>query len=61
MRAFFRKQNQSWDDAVGRAAFDNYASVLLLDSSGRERVLFQSEQLTPESLAHDIRRLQSQP
>jgi protein SCO1/2 len=47
--------------SAGRAAFDNYASVLLLDSSGRERVLFQSEQLTPESLAHDIRRLQSQP
>jgi protein SCO1/2 len=47
--------------SAGRAAFDNYASVLLLDSSGRERVLFQSEQLTPESLVHDIRRLQSQP
>jgi len=47
--------------SAGRAAFDNYASVFLLDSSGRERVLFQSEQLTPESLAHDIRRLQSQP
>jgi protein SCO1 len=41
------------------AAFDRFASVLLLDGHGRERVLFGEEQLTPESLAHDIRRLQS--
>jgi protein SCO1/2 len=39
--------------SAGRAAFDNSASVFLLDRSGRERVLFQSEQLTPEGLAHD--------
>jgi protein SCO1/2 len=45
--------------SAGRARFDDHASVLLLDSSVRERVLFQSEQLTPESLAHDIRRLQT--
>jgi protein SCO1/2 len=38
----------------GSAAFDNSASVFLLDRSGGERVLFQSEQLTPEGLAHDI-------
>jgi protein SCO1 len=42
---------------AGRAAFDNYASVLLLDRSGSERVVFQSEQLTPEALAHDIGKL----
>jgi protein SCO1 len=41
----------------GGAAFDRFASVLLLDRSGRERVLFQLEQLTPEGLAHDIRKL----
>jgi len=41
----------------GRAAFDNHASVLLLDRAGAERVLFQSEQLTPEALAHDIGKL----
>jgi protein SCO1/2 len=41
------------------AAFDRYASVLLLDGRGRERVLFEEEQLTPESLAHDIGKLQA--
>jgi protein SCO1 len=43
----------------GRAAFERTASVLLIDGRGRERVLFGLEQLTPESLAHDIRRLQA--
>lgn len=47
--------------SAGGAAFANSASVFLLDRSGRERVLFQSEQLTPEGLAHDIRKLQSLP
>jgi protein SCO1/2 len=41
----------------GRAAFDRSASVLLLDRSGRERVVFGLEQLTPEGLAHDVRKL----
>jgi protein SCO1/2 len=41
----------------GRAAFDRYASVLLLDRRGSPRVLFESEQLTPEALSHDIGRL----
>jgi protein SCO1/2 len=40
--------------SAGGAAFANSASVFLLDRTGRERVLFQSEQLTPEGLAHDI-------
>jgi protein SCO1 len=35
------------------------ASVLLIDRSGQERDLFQVEQLTPEALAHDIRKLES--
>src|SRR5438270_590721 len=43
--------------AAGRAAFDRAATVRLLDRSGRERVLFGLEQLTPEGLAHDIRKL----
>lgn len=42
---------------AGRAAFDRSASVFLLDRTGRQRVLFQSEGLTPETLAHDIRKL----
>jgi cytochrome oxidase Cu insertion factor (SCO1/SenC/PrrC family) len=41
----------------GSAAFDRFASVFLLDRSGARRVLFQIEQLTPEALSHDIRKL----
>jgi protein SCO1 len=43
--------------SVGAHEFDEYAPVLLLDRSGRKRVLFESEELTPEGLSHDIRRL----
>jgi protein SCO1 len=42
-----------------RSAFDRGASVLLVDRNGRERVVFGVEQLTPESLAHDIGKLQA--
>lgn len=45
--------------SAGRRVFGEYASVLLVDGQGSERVLFQSEQLTPESLSHDIRKLQT--
>jgi cytochrome oxidase Cu insertion factor (SCO1/SenC/PrrC family) len=44
---------------AGRTAFARAAPVLLLDRRGRRRVLFEQEQLTPESLAHDIRKLQA--
>jgi protein SCO1 len=47
--------------SAGARAFDRFASVLLLDARGEERVLFQSEQLTPESLAHDIGKLGGDP
>ncbi|HTA36967.1 MAG TPA: SCO family protein [Solirubrobacteraceae bacterium] len=43
--------------SAGKAAFDDSASVFLLDRDGRERVIFQLEQLTPEALAHDVRKL----
>jgi protein SCO1 len=43
--------------SAGSAAFDSSASVILLDREGRERVIFQLEQLTPEALAHDVRKL----
>jgi cytochrome oxidase Cu insertion factor (SCO1/SenC/PrrC family) len=46
--------------AAGRAAFERAASVFLIDASGNERVIYQQEQLTPESLAHDVRKLQSE-
>jgi len=44
--------------SAGRTAFDRSASVLLIDGLGHERVVFDLEQLTPESLAHDIRTLE---
>lgn len=44
--------------SAGSAAFAAAAEVRLLDAKGRERVVFGTEQLTPEALAHDIRRLQ---
>lgn len=43
--------------SAGRAAFARTASVFLIDRSGHERVIFQLEQLTPEALSHDVRRL----
>lgn len=46
--------------SAGRSAFDRDASVLLLDRSGRERVVYGLEQLTAEALAHDIRKLQDE-
>jgi protein SCO1/2 len=39
------------------ADLDHSASVVLVDGAGRQRVGFPFEQLTPEALAHDIRRL----
>jgi len=41
----------------GTAVFDEYAPVLLLDRAGRKRALFESEELTPEALSHDVRKL----
>jgi protein SCO1/2 len=43
--------------SAGRTAFDRSASVYLLDRDGHERVIFQLEQLTPEALSHDVRKL----
>jgi protein SCO1/2 len=43
--------------SADRAAFYRTASVFLIDRAGYERVVFQLEQLTPEALAHDIRKL----
>jgi protein SCO1/2 len=45
--------------SAGASSFEGSATVLLIDRSGRERVLFGLEQLTPEGLAHDIRKLQA--
>jgi protein SCO1 len=43
--------------SADRAAFERTASVFLIDRAGRERVIYQLEQLTPEAVAHDVRKL----
>ena len=45
----------------GGHGLESSAPVLLIDRAGLERVLFPVEQLTPEALAHDVRRLESEP
>ena len=59
-----RKQLQPVWEAYGirpqGEAFDHSAYVLLIDRRGRQRIGFPVEQLTPEGLAHDIRRLQAE-
>lgn len=44
--------------SAGAGAFARFATVLLIDPQGRERVAYGSEQLTPEALAHDVGKLQ---
>jgi protein SCO1/2 len=44
---------------LGNASSPHSASVLLIDRRGFERVIFPVEQLTPEGLAHDIRKLEA--
>jgi protein SCO1/2 len=43
--------------APQRGKLDHSATVVLVDGAGRQRVGFPYDQLTPEALAHDIRRL----
>jgi len=38
-------------------ALDHSAAVVLVDAQGRQRVGFPYDQLTPEALAHDLRKL----
>jgi protein SCO1/2 len=45
----------------GPTLFDEYAPVLLIDPSGRKRELFESEELTPEGISHDVGRLDGDP
>jgi protein SCO1/2 len=44
--------------APQRGALDHSATVVLVDGAGRQRVGFPYDQLTPEALAHDIRKLE---
>jgi protein SCO1/2 len=44
--------------SAGASAYERSALVLLLDRAGAPRVEFPVEELTPEALAHDIRKLQ---
>jgi protein SCO1/2 len=57
LRAVWRAYRIAPPALAGRAAFERSVTVALVDGRGRERVLFGLEQLTPEALAHDIRRL----
>jgi len=41
--------------------YEHSSHVVLLDREGRQRVGFPSDRLTPEGLAHDIRRLEAEP
>jgi protein SCO1 len=41
-------------------AFEHSAYVLLIDRHGRQRIGFPVQQLVPEDLSHDIRRLQAE-
>jgi protein SCO1/2 len=45
---------------AGATAYERSAFVLLLDKAGAPRVEFTLEELTPEALAHDIRRLEGE-
>ena len=45
---------------LGDAASPHAASVLLIDRAGQKRDLFEVEELTPEGLAHDVRKLEGE-
>ena len=45
---------------LGDAESPHAAAVLLIDRAGQKRDLFQVEQLTPEGLVHDIRKLEDE-
>jgi protein SCO1 len=44
--------------SAGAVAYERGAFVLLLDKRGAPRVEFPVEELTPEALAHDVRKLE---
>jgi len=46
---------------LGKTNSPHPAEVLLIDRAGDERDLFQVEELTPEGLAHDVRKLDGDP
>jgi protein SCO1 len=45
---------------LGDAESPHAAAILLIDRAGQKRDLFQVEQLTPEGLVHDIRKLEGE-
>jgi protein SCO1/2 len=40
---------------------DHSVDTILLDKAGRPTVGYQADELTPEALAHDVRRLEREP
>jgi protein SCO1/2 len=59
LRAVWRAYRVVPADA-GEGAYERGAFVLLLDRAGTERVNFSLEVLTPEGLAHDVRKLEAE-
>ncbi len=59
LRPVWRAYHVTAPAAAGQAAVEDAIAILLIDKRGLERVGFGLEQLTPEALAHDIRRLQA--
>jgi protein SCO1 len=46
--------------SAGALAYERSAFVVLLDRAGAQRVEFPLEEVTPEALAHDVRRLEAE-
>ena len=46
--------------AAGPQAYEAGAFVVVLDRAGAARVEFPLEELTPEALAHDVRKLEDE-
>jgi protein SCO1/2 len=45
--------------STSRSTFDKLVSLMLIGGEGDERVLYSLEDLTPETLSHDVRTLQA--
>ncbi len=59
-RAALQRIWRSYGIRPQSARFEHSSSTVLLDARGRQRIGFLTEHLTPESLAHDLRRLEAE-
>ncbi len=58
-RAALERQYTAYGIRPQKENLEHTASVVILDGSGRQRIGFPVDQLTPEGLAHDIKALQT--